>query len=148
MKSHCFILFYGGVVYLFWSSDANSWVIGKVSDAGKDWGQEKRASKDETAGWHHWCSGHELGQTSRDGEGQGGLARFSPWGCRVGRDWATEQQTATVCMYRPHLLMAHLAWTWTFMGTHGHVGCFHVFSYCEQRRECIVLNCSFVQIYA
>ena len=24
----------------FWSSDANSWLIGKVPDAGKDWGQK------------------------------------------------------------------------------------------------------------
>ena len=23
------------------------------------------------AGWHHQCNGHELGQTSEDGEGQG-----------------------------------------------------------------------------
>ena len=37
---------------VFWSSDANSWLIGKVPDAGKDWGQkEKRASEDEMAGW-------------------------------------------------------------------------------------------------
>ena len=35
---------------VFWSSDANSWHIGKVPDAGKDWGQkEKRASEDEMA---------------------------------------------------------------------------------------------------
>ena len=47
---------------VFWSSDANSWLIGKVLDAGKDWGQkEKRALEDEMAGWHHWCNGHELG---------------------------------------------------------------------------------------
>ena len=26
------------------------------------------------AGWHHWCNEYELGQTSGDGEGQGGLA--------------------------------------------------------------------------
>ena len=26
------------------------------------------------AGWHHQCKAHELGQTPRDGEGQGGLA--------------------------------------------------------------------------
>ena len=33
---------------VFWSSDANSWFIGKVPDAGKDWGQKKkRASDDE-----------------------------------------------------------------------------------------------------
>ena len=30
---------------------------------------------------HHWCNGHELGQTSGDGEGQGGLACCGPWGC-------------------------------------------------------------------
>ena len=32
------------------------------------------------AGWHHRLNGHELGQTSGDGEGQGGLACCSPWG--------------------------------------------------------------------
>ena len=31
------------------------------------------------AGWHHWCEGHELGQTLGDGKGQGGLACCSPW---------------------------------------------------------------------
>ena len=45
---------------VFWSSDANRWLIEKVPDAGKDWGQkEKRASEDEMAGRHHWCNGHE-----------------------------------------------------------------------------------------
>ena len=42
--------------------------------------------------WHHQCNEHELGQTSGDGEGQGGRACCSPWDCRVGHDWATEQQ--------------------------------------------------------
>ena len=32
------------------------------------------------AGWHDLCNGHELGQTSEDGEGQGGLVCHSPWG--------------------------------------------------------------------
>ena len=32
------------------------------------------------AGRHHQCNGHELGQTSGDGEGQGGLACCSPRG--------------------------------------------------------------------
>ena len=68
---------------VFWSSEANSWLMGKVPDAGKDWGQkEKRASEDEMAGWHHRYNGHELGQTSGDGEGQRGLACCSPWGCK------------------------------------------------------------------
>ena len=48
---------------------------------GKDSGQkEKRASEDEMAGWHHRYNGHELGQTSGDGEGQGSLACCNPWG--------------------------------------------------------------------
>ena len=40
--------------------------------------KEKRASEEEMAGLHHRCNGHELRQTSGDGEGQGGLALFSP----------------------------------------------------------------------
>ena len=65
---------------VFWSSDGNSWLIGKVSDGGKDWGQkEKRTSEDEMAGWYHQYNGHELGQILGDGEGQSGLACCSPW---------------------------------------------------------------------
>ena len=66
---------------VFLSPDANSRFIGRYPDAGKDWRQkEKRASEVEMAGWHHWCNGRELGQTPGDGEGQGGLACYSPWG--------------------------------------------------------------------
>ena len=32
------------------------------------------------AEWHHQYNGHELGQASGDGEGQGGPACYSPWG--------------------------------------------------------------------
>ena len=31
---------------------------------------------------HHRYNGNELGQTQGDGEGQGGLACCSPWGCK------------------------------------------------------------------
>ena len=31
---------------------------------------------------HHQFNGHEFGQTSGDGEGQGSLACRSPWGCK------------------------------------------------------------------
>ena len=37
---------------------------------------------DEMVGWHHWCNGHELGQTLGDDEGQGGLMCCSPWACK------------------------------------------------------------------
>ena len=70
----------GADATIFWSSDANRWLIGKVPDDGKGWGQkEKRVSEGKMAGWHHWCNEHELGQTSGDGEGQGGLACCSLW---------------------------------------------------------------------
>ena len=65
---------------VFGSSDVNRWLIGKVPDTGKDWGQKKRASEDEMAGWHHRCNETELGQTLGDSEGQGGLVCCSPWG--------------------------------------------------------------------
>ena len=66
---------------VFWSSDENIWLTRKIPDAGKDWGKkEMRASEVEMAGCHRWNSGHELGQTSGDGEGQGGLVYCNPWG--------------------------------------------------------------------
>ena len=43
-------------------------------------------------GWHHRLDGHEFEQAPGVGEGQGNLVCFSPWGCRVGHNWATEQQ--------------------------------------------------------
>ena len=55
---------------ILWPPDAESQLTEKDPDAGKDWGQkEKRASEDEMAGWPHRCNGHELGQTSGNGEG-------------------------------------------------------------------------------
>ena len=78
-------------VSVFWSPDVNSQLIGKIPDAGKGWGQKKRASEDEMTGWHHWCNRlHELGQISGNSEGQGGLVCCSPWGHRVGHNWATK----------------------------------------------------------
>ena len=65
---------------VFWSSDVNRQLIGKVPDVGKDRGQEeKKASVDEMAGWHHQCNEHELGRTPGDAKRQGGLACHSPW---------------------------------------------------------------------
>ena len=35
-------------------------LIGKDSDAGRDWGQEEKGmTQDEMAGWHHGLDGHE-----------------------------------------------------------------------------------------
>ena len=39
-------------------------------------------TKDEMVGWHHPFTGHELGQSPGDSEGQGSLAGCSPWSCK------------------------------------------------------------------
>ena len=66
-----------------WPPNVKSQLIGKHSDAGKDWWQEEKgATQDEMIGWHHWLNGHEFGHTPGDSEGQGSLACCSPWGCK------------------------------------------------------------------
>ena len=36
-----------------WPPHEKSGLIGKDSDAGRDWGQEEKGTEDEMAGWHH-----------------------------------------------------------------------------------------------
>ena len=58
-----------------------SWLIGKDSDAGRDWGEEEKGTtEDEIAGWHHRLDGHECEWTPGVGDGQGGLACCDSWG--------------------------------------------------------------------
>ena len=46
---------------ILWPSHAKSWLIGKDSDTGRDWGQEEKGTtEDEMAGWHHRLDGHEF----------------------------------------------------------------------------------------
>ena len=99
---------------VFWSSNVNSWLIGKVSDAGRDGGQkERRASENGMAGWQLWCNGHELGQTSGDSEGQRGLACYSPWGRK---EWDTtgllNNEWSKVCnvIYNNYLIDCPTTW--------------------------------------
>ena len=48
---------------ILWPPHAKSWLLGKDSDAGRDWGQEeKRTTEDEMAGWHHWLDGLSLSE--------------------------------------------------------------------------------------
>ena len=68
---------------ILWPPDVKSQLIGRDSDAGKDWGQEeKQVIEDGLVGWHHWLNGHEFEQTQGDGEGQGSLVCCSPWVCK------------------------------------------------------------------
>ena len=46
---------------ILWPPHAKSWLIGKDTDAGRDWGQEEKGTtEDEMAGWHHRLDGHEF----------------------------------------------------------------------------------------
>ena len=70
---------------------AKSWLTGKDSDAGRDWRQEEKGTKeDEMAGWHHrlngrvWVNSGSWWWTGRPGMLQ------SIGSQRVRHDWVTE----------------------------------------------------------
>ena len=60
---------------VLWPTHAKNWLIGKDSDAGRDWGQEEKGTtEDKMVGWHHGLYGCESEWTPGVGDGQGGLA--------------------------------------------------------------------------
>ena len=66
---------------VLWPPHARSWLIGKYSDAGRDWGkEEKGTTEDDRAGWHHWLDERESEWTPGVGDGQGGVACCDSWG--------------------------------------------------------------------
>ena len=81
--SFCFsmFLFIYSNFRMIYSTHVKSWLIGKDSDDGRDWGQEaKGTTEDEMSGWHHWLDGRESEWTPGVGDGQGGLACCTSWG--------------------------------------------------------------------
>ena len=72
--------------------DSKSWLIGKDSDAGRDWGQEEKGTtEDEMAGWTWvWVSSGSWWWTGRPG-----VLQFVG-SQRVGHDWATELNWSVV----------------------------------------------------
>ena len=45
---------------ILWPPNAKNWLIGKDSDAGKDWRKKKGTMEDEIVGLHHCSNGHEF----------------------------------------------------------------------------------------
>ena len=77
---------------ILWPPDGKSWLIAKDTDAGKDWKQEKKVmTENGMVGWPHRLNGHEFEQALGNGEGQGSLACYSPWG-RKELDMTKQQQ--------------------------------------------------------
>ena len=66
---------------VLWPPHVKSWLIGKDSDAWRDWGQEEKGrTEDEMAGWHHQLDGCEFEWTPGVGDEQGGLVCCDSWG--------------------------------------------------------------------
>ena len=74
---------------VLWPSHVKSWLNGKDSDAGRDWGQEEKGmTEDEMPGWHHWLDGHVwVNSRSWWWTGRPGVLQFM--GSQKS-DWATE----------------------------------------------------------
>ena len=80
-----------------------SWLIGKDSDAGRDWGQEEKGTtENEMAGWHHWLDGREFEWTPGVGGGQGGLACCDSWGHKESdtTEWLNWTELMQISLYR------------------------------------------------
>ena len=73
-----------------WPPHVKSWLTGKESDVGRDWGQEEKGTiEDEMAGWNHWLDGRESEWTPGVGAGQGGLVCCDSWGHK---EWDTTER--------------------------------------------------------
>ena len=95
---------------ILWPPDEKNWLIGKSPDAGKDWRwEEKGMTEDEMVGWHHWLNGHEFEQAPVVGDGQGSLARCSPWVTKS-QTWLSDW-TKLVTGCRLHFCLKE-GWTW------------------------------------
>ena len=84
---------------------AKSWLIGKDSDAGRDWGQEEKGTtEDEMAGWHHRLNGREFKWIPGVGDGQGGPGVLRFMGSqRVRHNWVTELNWENI--YSQHIIL-------------------------------------------
>ena len=59
---------------ILWPLNVKRWLIGKDSDAGKDWRQkQKREIEDKMVRYHHQLNRYEFAQTLGDSDVQGGL---------------------------------------------------------------------------
>ena len=93
---------------ILWPPHAKSWLIGKDSDAGRDWGQEEKGTtEDEMAGWHYWLDGRESEWTLGVGDGQGGLVCCDSWGRKESdmTEWLNWTDTAFKWYSTPLILL-------------------------------------------
>ena len=100
---------------VLWPPHAKSWLIGKVSDPGRYWGQEKKGTtEDEMAGWQHRLDGHDFEWTLGVGDGQGGLESVAVHGVTKNQtqlsDWI--ELDWLILYYQDTILSRHGYLTW------------------------------------
>ena len=113
---------------IFWPPHVKSWLIGKDSDAGRDWGhEEKETTEDEMAGWHHQLDGHESEWTPGVGDGQGGLACCNSWSSKESDtiEWlnSTELKSSILVKF-PLTQLFFLELVWHFSFCKGETNCY------------------------
>jgi len=96
---------------VLWPPHAKSWLIGKDSDAGRDWGQEEKGmTEDEMAGWHRWLDGCESEWTPGVGDGQGGLVCCDLWGRKEldTTEWLIWCDLIDSCAFSPQTILVQI----------------------------------------
>ena len=136
---------------VLWPPHAKSWLIGRDSDAGKDWGQEEKGmTEDEMAGWHHRLDGLEFEWTPGVGDGQGGLACCSSWGRKESdtTEWLNGWMDVCIYIYIIYIYISHLYPVLCWLT-------FRLLPYSGYCKQCTVnigvhlfLNYGFIWIYA
>ena len=83
--------------HLMWRVDS----LEKTLMLGGIGGRRRRGQEDEMVGWHHRLNGHEFEWILGVGDGQGGLACCSSWGCKEldTTDWTELNWTEDIWKY-------------------------------------------------
>ena len=98
---------------VLWPPHEKGWLIGKDSDAGRNWGQEEKGTtEDEIARWHHRLDGCEFEWTPGVGDGQGGLVCCDSWGCKESdtTEWLNWTEL-NCCQSNKHVTSLNENWT-------------------------------------
>ena len=108
---------------VLWPPYTKIWLIGKDSDAGRDWGQEEMGTAEyEMAGWHHWLDGRESEWIPGVGDGQGGLVCCDSWGRKESDmterlNWTEILPTSYWIMYFSALVYKQIILYWILLLT-------------------------------
>ena len=88
---------------ILWPPDVKNGLLPNDPNAREDWGQEEKGTiEDELVRWHQWLDGHEFEQAPGVGDGQGGLACCSLWGCKESdmTEWLNWKHQSTPSVHR------------------------------------------------